>query len=209
MRVAVVFSGVPRWLRASSERFQECLQHDSRVEVDYFSYVWRLDEWRDVADAYPHADLGIQDTWEYESFPPQRHNIYAHWYGVQRAAQRFQWWCKRKGARYDLVVRTRHDIWLHQPIDFFSITPSVYNIADNHWQDRGLEVFDDNLCITNPDLYLRFYNGFFEWYMNRPESREDDVSEEMLSLYARTHGMGSFLKRNPALNFTLTRGVVR
>lgn len=206
MKIALVFTGVPRLLEASSQRIRQCLIGNHQVDV--YSYVWQLDEWSQLHSMYDHTQLEIWNPSDYARFAKNRNNIFPHWYGVQRACRCFAAHCAQHNLQYDFVVRTRHDIYPHHVVDYSKLDNRLLNVSSCHWKDHACFVFDDNLTVTSQQLYLEFYDGFFDWYLLRPMHHWCDISELKLAECAVDRGFHNLINRSSMLDFELTRGVL-
>lgn len=205
MKIAIVFSGVPRELDTSSDRIKEMMV--GGYDVDIYSYVWRLGDWADVESKYEHTDLQVLDPAEYSRFPANKHNIFPHWYGVQRACRLFQEQCRKHNRHYDFVVRTRHDIWPYYPVDYSALSHNHISVAARHWPDHPTFVFDDSLAVSSHENYVGFYDGFFDWYLQRPMQHWFDISELKLAECAVDRGFQHMIRRETMLDFILTRAL--
>lgn len=205
MKIAVVFSGVPRELERSSWYFKEWMFSD--FDVDVFSYVWKLDEYKDLDRIYDHTVLQYNQPIDFfEQYPRTNINVYSHWYGLQNACRSFKNYVDVNKKSYDLIVRTRHDIALYYKINFNNLDPSLLNVADCHWP--GHVLFDDNLLVTSQANYFKIYSGIYDWYESRSNGREFNVvPEQELYNYLNDIDMLGLVKRNKELDFILTRGL--
>ena len=205
MKIAVVFSGIPRELARSSWYFKEWMF--SGHDVDIFSYVWKMEEYADLDNVYDHTVLQYNKPIDFfEVHPKININVYSHWYGLQNACRCFKNYTEVNKKSYDLVVRTRHDIALYYKINFDNLDPNLLNVADCHWP--GNVLFDDNLLITNQKNYFKIYSEIYDWYVARDEGREFNViPEQELRNYITDIGMIDLVKRNKELDFILTRGL--
>lgn len=205
MKIAVVFSGVPRELDRSSWYFKEWMF--SGYDVDIFSYVWKLDEYLKLDQIYNHKVLQYNQPIDFfATYPRTNVNVYSHWYGLQNACRNFKNYVDVNRVKYDLVVRTRHDIALYHKVDFTRLDPGLLNVADCHWPGR--EIFDDNLLITGQDNYFKIYSKIYDWYEQRnTEHQFYDVPEQKLYNYLASLGMIEQVRRNSNLDFILTRGL--
>lgn len=206
MKIAIVFTGVPRMLIPSSSVIRQRLIGD--YDVDVYSYTWRLAEWERLGDLYDYTEMEIWDPQEYERFPPNSHNIFPHWYGVQRACRAFGSHVNQHDLHYHLVVRTRHDIYPHWGIRYEQLDPNLFNVSARHWPNHPSFIYDDNLTVTSQENYLDFYDGFFDWYLKRPMHHYSDISEDMLAEYTVTRGFHHRVNPVQMLDFELTRGVL-
>lgn len=177
-------------------------------DVDVYSYTWRMAEWEGLTGLYDYQDQQAWDPADYARFPRNHHNIFPHWYGVQRACRCFHQYTTRLNLRYDLVVRTRHDIWPYHPVQYHQLDPNLFNVSARHWPDHPSFVFDDNLTVTSHDNYISFYHDLFDWYLLRPMHHFFDISEVKLAESAVDRGFAHRVRRVRMLNFELTRGVL-
>lgn len=206
MKIAIVFSGVPRVLGPSNSPIRQRLIGD--YDVDVYSYTWRLAEWEQLGGLYDYTQMEIWDPKDYERFPPNSQNIFPHWYGVQRACRAFRDYTRKHDLQYDLVVRTRHDIYPHFPVKYEQLDPHLFNVSARHWPNHRSFIYDDNLTVTSQANYLDFYDGFFDWYLRKPMHHYFDLSEGKLAEYTVERGFHHRVKRVEMLDFELTRGVL-
>lgn len=203
---ALIFSGIPRFLRRSRVNFLENLINVNNV--DMYSYVWRRDEYAAVPYCYAHETFEFIEPKNFDHLGTNQHNIYPHWYSVKIACQRFISYINSHNLHYDLVIRTRHDIVLFHQINLSELDTNLIHIADCHWSGHGTNIIDDNLTILSVENYQKIYEHAYDWYITRNNRTHDDISEVMLSQCIRDLGLLDRVVRNPKLDFILTRGVI-
>lgn len=206
MKIAVVYSGMPRLIQRSSDIFKRNLFDGNQVDV--FSYVWRADEYKELDQFYDHRVLQYQEPIDFfAKYSPTQVNVYSHWYGLQHACRSFQQYVESRNIEYDIIVRTRHDIALYNRIDFQSMDLSRLHVADCHWP--GHTIFDDNLMILGQANYFKVFSTIFDWYEHRSDLHQYlDIPEQKLHDYLTYKGMIDLVERRQNLDFILTRGLV-
>lgn len=204
MKIAVVFSGLPRLLEKSSYYFKKNLLTEG---TDLFSFVWKSDEWHLLTDVYSHKVIQFQTPIDFfKKYKETKINIYSHWYGLQYACLNFKTYVQMNNLKYDFIVRTRHDIALFEKINFEHLDKEKIYVADCHWPNSKL--FDDNLMIMSQENYFNIFSNIFSWYMSRKDLHSyEDLSEQQLYNYIFNLDLLDKVERNKALDFVLTRGI--
>lgn len=205
MKIALVYTGIPRLIEQSSSYFKDRMIGDN--DVDIFSYVWQCEEYKELDIHYRHKVLLYQEPIDFFSkYNRTNVNVYSHWYGLQMGARSFQSYVETNKIKYDLIVRTRHDIALYNKIDFHSLDDNLLHVADCHWPNHHL--FDDNLMILNQENYFNIFGNIYDWYEERSGSHNYfDIPEQKLQDYLTYKNMLHKVVRNQNLDFILTRGL--
>ena len=205
MKIAVIYSGIPRFVEYSSQSFKNNLFEGN--DVDVFSYVWKTDEYKEIDNFYSHKVLQYQEPIDFfAKYPITRLNAYSPWYSLQHSCRSFQLYVESNNLEYDFIVRTRHDITLCHKIDFQSLNTSDLHVAEGHWIGHGREIFDDNLMILSQENYFKVFSTIFDWYENRSSTHQYlDIPEKKLTEYLIYKNMLNNINRTSNLDFFLTR----
>ena len=205
MKIAIVYTGIPRLIERSSSYFKDRMIGGN--DIDIFSYVWQCEEYKELDLHYEHKVLQYQKPIDFFSkYTRTSVNVYSHWYGLQMASKSFQSYVDTNKIKYDLIVRTRHDIALYNKIDFHSLDNNLLHVADCHWPNHHL--FDDNLMILNQENYFNIFGNIYDWYEERNGSHDYfDIPEQKLQDYLLHKNMLHKVVRNQNLDFVLTRGI--
>jgi hypothetical protein len=203
MKIALIFSGIPRYLHKSSLNIKRTLiqNHD----VDIFSYVWKTSEFEYLNYVYNHTVLQTIDFKIVEKLPASRHNIFSHWFGKQFACHSFREFVQATKRSYDFIVRTRHDICFYNNIHFEKLNPELLNVSLKHWNGHPTPIFDDNLMITSQQNYFNFYGDIFDWYSGQTTNNFEDISEEKLTEFAFNKNVFPSINKSSIIDFELTK----
>lgn len=183
MKIAVIFCGLPRYVERSSLNNKQKLILDSNIDV--YSYCWKSDDHEMLESAYNHKVLEILDQPNLkEIYGESDANIIPNWYGKQLACRKFKKYVEDNNLHYDLVVKTRHDIYFYNKIEYYKLDPNKYNISNAHWNGYLYPVFDDNLIITSLQNYYDWFENIFDWYINLPDKTRWDHAEFRFADYA-------------------------
>lgn len=205
MKIALVFSGIPRYLEKSKTYFQDNLLN--HYDIDIFSYVWKTDEYELLKDVYNHKELKfLAPTEFYVNQAKTSVNVYSHWYGLQNACREFYNYTRNNNKKYDLIIRSRLDIALYNKINLLDLDKELLYVANCHWPNNI--IFDDNLMIANQENYNKIFFNIFNWYRERLfQHQYHDIPEQKFYDYLTYIDIKYKVKRNPNLDFILTRGL--
>jgi len=206
MKIALIFSGLPRLVEQSFQYFKERLLNNN--DIDIFSYVWKTDDYLKLDSFYDHKILQFQSPINFFSIRQQTPiNIYSHWYSIQQGCLSFKNYVEQNNLEYDLIIRTRHDIALYYKIEFDKLDKNYLYVADCHWPNHYL--FDDNLMILNQQNYFKVFSNLFNWYDNRKDINVGhQIPEQQLQQYLEHINLKNKIVRNKNLDFILTRGLL-
>lgn len=206
MKIALIFSGLPRLVEQSFPFFHERLIKNN--DIDVFSFVWKIDDYLKLDNFYNHTILQYQKPINFFSTRKEtRINIYSHWYSLQYACLSFKQYVEQHNVEYDFIIRTRHDLALFHTIDFNHFKTDQIYVADCHWPNHYL--FDDNLMILNQKNYFKIFSNIFNWYDSRKDfNTYDQIPEQELQHYLDHINMKNKIVRDKNLDFILTRGLL-
>lgn len=183
MKIALIFSGLPRLVERSSDNNREKVIRGN--DIDVYSYCWKADDYEMLETAYNHKVLEIMDQPNLKDmYGESDANIIPNWYGKQLACRKFKSYVEQNNLHYDLIIKTRHDIYFYNKVKLYELDPEKYNISNAHWNGYLYPIFDDNLIITSPSNYYDWFYNIFDWYINDQERTRWDHAEFKLSEYS-------------------------
>lgn len=202
MKIALIFSGLPRMLERSSVSIREKLIQN--YDVDVYSIVWRTDEFDLLPKYYNHKLIDGHHQLDFSPCGTSKFSIHPHMYGVQRACRVFKEYTEKNQLHYDFVIRTRHDITVFHPMKFELLDPNIMYQANCHWP--GWDRFDDNFLICSQKKYFEIYEHLHDWYLSKHTvNTYDDIPEARWTDYLyETNNVFRILRHN-MFDFSLTR----
>lgn len=202
MKIALVFSGLPRMVARSSVSIKEKLmQH---YDVDVYSIVWQAEEYLELPKFYNHKLFNAVPNLDFSPCGATKFNIHPHMYGIQRACRVFKEYTQANNLHYDFVIRTRTDITVHNHVQFERLDRNILYQANCHWP--GWNCFDDNFLVCNPQKYFEIYEHLHDWYLSKHTvNTYDDIPEARWTAYLEETNNALRILRHNMFDFSLTR----
>jgi hypothetical protein len=190
MKVAVCFSGLPRFIQECAPYWRNCLLQP--YDCDVFVYVWRQSASEDAqtahlvqqlyapvryhTDVVPHFDVTgfTERVWPHRVTPQAQ---FSQFEGIRRAQLLRQTQEHVRACKYDVVVRARFDWYLAQ-VDL-EINPCV-NVARTPTLDGHRFTYDDVPLVGISDQFAYGSSNTMDVYAT--------IVENMKSLY-ELHGV--------------------
>tara|TARA_A100001515_G_scaffold8245_2_gene6907 strand:- start:4066 stop:4746 length:681 start_codon:yes stop_codon:yes gene_type:complete len=152
MRVAICFSGLPRFVKEGHKLFSKNLVGFKDIDVFFHSWVEgaggnhaslsRLDTHDDIENLY-NVTNSIKEPQRYDIAPEGlSHEEFVHWsmfYSIWASNNIKNIYEKEQGIRYDYVIRTRFDCALLESLDVTQYDP---NSISTPWLHRGVKLMD-------------------------------------------------------------------
>lgn len=202
MKIALVFSGLARELVRSSPSIRQKLIQN--YDVDVYSIVWNTHEFDRLPLAYNHKLIDGHHPLDFSPCGETKFSIHPHMYGIQRACRVFREYTEKHNLKYDFVIRTRHDITVHNFIQFEKLDPNILYQANCHWPGWGY--FDDNFLICNQQKYYEIYEHLHDWYLSKHTvNTYDDIPEARWTDYLNETNNSLRVLRHNMFDFSVTR----
>jgi hypothetical protein len=177
MRIAICFYGQPRKYKKVLDQWQKVIKE---LNADVFIQTWYgEDRGRNFIDingliedfqpkeikvSNPHKFIDlipVDSTYETQSYHAMQQS-----YAVTSGFQTITIFSEALKSDYDLIIKTRMDIELHNVdmfIDFIKSNKDINLLyaAGNHWQ--GHQKFDDNIMVGTANAMKSIYIDFFKY----------------------------------------------
>jgi hypothetical protein len=187
MKVAVCFSGLPRFIQECAPYWRICLLEP--YDCDVFVHTWRQSACQDaqttqlIAHAYQPVRYQMDHVPEFDVTPyttriwPHRvtpQAQFSQFEGIRRVQQLRQLQEQVRGHKYDVVIRARFDWYLAQ-VDL-EINPCV-NVARTPTLDGHIFTYDQTQLVgisdqfaygmsSTMDVYAGIVNNMHNLYVN-------------------------------------------
>lgn len=215
MKVALLLSGLPRKVK---DGFDMTWKHIiENYDTDVYLHAWKDEEWENVMGTYPNAkSLQIQEPFKFTKYkkgiklphsdksrPLPQYNVISCF---RQLPMFYSWQNVYKSMYdsmidYDVIIRSRYDLGIRQPIDLNNYGMDVINHSDVH---GGF--FDDNLCISNKENSDKIFKTIFDDVINY--ARETGVlnsAESSWTSMLEKYELKHLAKKHHKLYFDLLR----
>jgi hypothetical protein len=169
MKVALLLSGLARKVEEGYNITWKPLI--DKYDVDIYLHAWKDEEWEKVLQFYPNAkSIYIQEPFKFTKYkegiklphndtsrPLPQYDVMScfrqlpmvySWQNVYQQMYDTQ-------IEYDVVIRSRYDLGILQPLNLNILDFNLINHSSNH------TLLDDNICITNLNNAQKLYQGVF------------------------------------------------
>lgn len=214
MKVALLLSGLARKVE---EGYKTTWGHlIDNYDVDIYLHVWKDEEWDKVSKFYPNAkSIHIQEPFKFTKYKEGiklPHNDTSRplpQYDVMSCFRQFPMVYSWQNVyqqmydtqiQYDVVIRSRYDLGIFQPLNLENLDHSLVN----HSSDGNF--LDDNLCITNYQNAEKLYWGVFYKLINYSQEKGYlGSAEESWTEIVNRAGLITYSQKNLSLQFQLLR----
>ncbi len=215
MKVALLLSGLPRKV----EDVYNCTWKHiiENYDTDVYLHAWKDEEWELVSKTYSNTkSLQIQEPFRFTKYkegiklPHTDKSRPLPQYDVMSCFRQlpmfYSWQMGYKPLydsmfEYDVVIRSRYDLGINQPISLNQLNMDLIN----HSID-GTQFFDDNLCITNKhNSDILFHNVFDNVIKNGRETGILNSAESSWTGVLQKCNLIDKSVRHPSLKFSLLR----
>ena len=215
MKVALLLSGLPRKV---NEGYEHTWKHIiENYDTDVYLHAWKDEDWELVPKTYSNAkSLQIQEPFKFTKYkegiilPHSDTSRPIPQYDVMSCFRQlpmfYSWQIGYKPLYdsmidYDVVIRSRYDLGIRQPINLKEFNMDLINHGTH-----GTQFFDDNLCITNKqNSNILFYNIFDEVIKQGRESGILNNAESSWTNVLQRNNLITKATRNHSLRFSLLR----
>ena len=214
MKIAVLLTGMPRYLDKNKMLMKDFFKGH---EVDYFCHAWfdktkKIEEksWHKttilidpdteekILNIYKPKNYLIEPQRQFElprnynfntSWPQPFFIVYSHFYSVKTANMLRLAYEKETGVKYDLVFKTRYDIFIGNKIRWEKYDLNKLYLPDNcnWWSDLYDDVsFNDMIAFSKPEnmnIYCDVFDNIDKMYMENQMrfSCENFLAYQLLS----------------------------
>lgn len=218
MKLAICFYGQPRKYKEVLSKWKILI---SELNADVFIHTWygqdrgknKINVNELIKDFNP-KEIKISNPHKFIQFIPedskyenQSYHAMNQSYSISNSFKIMNEYSKSFGVEYDLIIRCRMDIDLHNIlslIDFLKNQNKNDNlyVAGNHWQHH-ME-FDDNIMVGNTKLMNQISLNFFDYTMDViNKTKLIPGGEQNIFRYVITNELLQNIVKNENLNFTL------
>jgi hypothetical protein len=218
MKVGICFYGQPRKYKQVLSQWNQII---SELNADIFIHTWHgqdrgradininelirdfLPKEIQVSNQHRLVDLIPEDA-KYEN---QSYHTINQSYSITESFQLLKNYSKNFNKEYDVIVRSRFDITLHDIVNFIqfiknNIESDKLYVAANHWEYSP--IFDDNIMIAKDtkliDISTDYFNSTVE-FINT--NKIIPGGEHNIFRYINTIGMIDNITKVNSLNFNL------
>jgi hypothetical protein len=176
MKVALLISGLPRWVEKGFDNINKTLIAPN--DPDIFIHTWND---LDGTLNYPINELykpkllksENQKTWVNTHLELDRmmasharsyardkfvEMLYSSWYSIQQANLLKEQYRLENNIKYDYVIRGRFDLYFHQEIVCKNYPSNMLNISNKWLPD--LEMTDDRFAFASNEIMNVYASGF-------------------------------------------------
>jgi hypothetical protein len=215
MKVALLLTGLPRKV---NDGFHHTWKHIiENYDTDVYLHSWKDEEWENVGEMYSNAkSLQIQEPFKFTKYkqgiklPHTDTSRPLPQYDVMSCFRQlpmfYSWQMGYKPLYdsmidYDVVIRSRYDLGVHEPINLTQFNMDLINHSIG-----GTQFFDDNLCITNKqNSDVLFCNVFDNVIKNGRETGILNSAESSWTGVLERCNLISKSTRHSSLKFSLLR----
>lgn len=196
MKIAVLLTGMPRYLDRNKVLMKDFFKGH---EVDYFCHAWfnknkKIEEksWHKtpiaidpntiykILENYKPKNYLIEPQRQFElprnytyntSWPQPFFIVFSHFYSVKTANLLRLAYEKETGTKYDIVFKTRYDLFIGNKVKFEDLDLNKLYLHDNcnSWADLYDDVsFNDMVAFSKPEnmnIYCNVFDNIDKMYM--------------------------------------------
>lgn len=215
MKVALLLSGLPRNVNDGYERTWKGIIEN--YDTDVYLHAWKDEEWEMVSQTYTNAkSLQIQEPFKFTKYkegitlPHSDKSRPLPQYDVMSCFRQlpmfYSWQMVYKPmfdsmVEYDVVIRSRYDLGIRNPINLKDINRDLINHSDVNGT-----FFDDNLCITNKENSDKIFKTIFDDVIGyAKESGILNSAESSWTTMLEKYKLNHLAKKHTFLHFDLLR----
>lgn len=215
MKVALLLSGLPRKVKEGYEQTWKNIIET--YDTDIYLHGWRDEEWELVSEVYPTAkSIQIQEPFKFTKYkkgiklPHSDTSRPLPQYDVMSCFRQlpmfYSWQMGYKPIYdsmidYDVVIRSRYDLGINQPINLNDFNMQLINHSYVH-----SSFFDDNLCITNKENSDKIFKTIFDDVIKYGrETGFLNSAESSWTAMINKYGLQDIALKHHVLNFELLR----
>lgn len=196
MRKAISFSGQPRFIWHGYRLLKENLENFK--EYDIFVHTW--------ADTTPEQLLKLYKPKEYiwqpqiDPFPPvvphersrNYFNHYSMFYSMKRSLDLVNMYEEKHGFQYDMIIRTRFDIALLDPLSAEDFSLKVMNATDSCGNPLVISDWFNWSGRENMEKFREMYGKLPEYYEKgvKIDSGEEIIVQNLRENHIATSKVG-------------------
>ena len=218
MKIALMLSGLPRKVKeAYDTNWKNIIEN---YDTDVYLHAWQDNtygcNWRDVLETYNDVkSVQIQSPFKFTHYktgirlPSSDTSRPLPEYDVMSCFRQFPMmysWQKvyhnlyQSGISYDLIIRSRYDVSINNPINLNFIDGGYVNHAP------GGRFFDDNITITNQlNSEKLYHNIFYKLIEYSKETGVLNTAEQSWTMLLERSGLIDKSITNTNLSFRLLR----
>jgi len=177
MKVAICFCGQPRWYKQVLPQWNKVI---SELNADTFIHTWygqdrgRADiNINELIEDFLPKEIEVSNPHKFVELIPkeakyenQSYHTMNQSYSINRCIELFKNYSINMQKEYDVLIRCRFDITLHDVDSFIKfvknqIKNDTLYVAGNHWQ--GSTMFDDNIIVGKTNIIQNISIGYFNY----------------------------------------------
>ncbi len=212
MKVAIAISGLPRKVEEGYNQFWKSIIE--KYNADVYLHFWEDEEYEKILSLYNPKKYICEKPFSFADYvngleadeslsrPTKPYDVAGNFRGFPM----FHGWqkvCSLVEGDYDYVIRGRYDLGGSCKLE--KIDKNKINVSSMHW-GGGHEICDDNLCVSNSDLYRKiYYDAFDNLIEDAREIGRIYFQEKNFTRMIQRKGLYNLVVKNPDLQFNLLR----
>lgn len=212
MKVAITISGLPRKVEEGYNQFWKSIIE--KYNADVYLHFWEDEEYEKILSLYnPKKYISEKpfsfaeyvsglEADEFLSRPTKPYDVAGNFRGFPM----FHGWqkvCELVEGDYDYVIRGRYDLGGYCNLE--NVDNNKINVSAWHW-GGGHEICDDNLYVSNLDLYKKIHSDAFDNLIeDAKEIGRIYFQEKNFTRMIQRKGLYDLVIKHPDLKFNLLR----
>jgi hypothetical protein len=212
MKTAIVISGLPRKVEEGYNQFWKPIIE--KYNTDVYLHFWEDEEYQKVLSLYNPKKYISEKPFSFENYvngleadeslsrPTKPYDVAGNFRGFPM----FHSWQRVSELvenDYDYVIRGRYDLAGYCNLQ--NVDKSKINISAWHW-GRGHEICDDNLYVSNSELYKKIHSDAFDDLIENANSiGRIYFQEKNFTEMIKRKGLYHLVNKHSDLKFDLLR----
>ena len=211
MKVAIAISGLPRKVEEGYNQFWK--QIIEKYNTDVYLHFWEDEEYEKILSLYSPKKYISEKPFSFADYvngleadeslsrPTKPYDVAGNFRGFPM----FHGWqkvCELIEGDYDYVIRGRYDLGGYCTLE--NVDPNKINVSAWHWGSS--EICDDNLYVSNSDLYRKIhYDAFDNLIEDAVKLGRIYFQEKNFTRMIDRKGLYDLVIKHPDLKFNLLR----
>lgn len=200
MKIAICFSGQPRFVKEGYKLFKKNLIGFNSADI--FFHTWteknlegnnhnltRHDDIQEILKLYKITDY-ISETQKYDIAPQGiSHKEFVHWsmfYSIYQSNKIKKQYENKHNIKYDFVIRTRFDCALLETLD---VTKYSDNLVYAPWIHKHNNTIMDWLNFSNSQIMDKYVEVFNNLHKYKTQNIQITSGESLLSHHLNTNNV--------------------
>jgi len=211
MKVAIVISGLPRKVEEGYNQFWKSIIE--KYNADVYLHFWEDEEYEKILSLYNPKKYISEKPFSFADYvngleadeslsrPTKPYDVAGNFRGFPMM-HGWQKICELLDGEYDYVIRGRYDLDGYCNLE--NVDPNKINVSSWHWGNS--EICDDNLYVSNSDLYRKIhYDAFDNLIEDAVKIGRIYFQEKNFTRMIERKGLYNLVVKHPELKFDLLR----